>query len=112
MVDLRSDPAEPAGAILDLRIFRGYAGWAATQLEGELSAGGWFVTEPGLTDAFTRAPDALWHRAIRRRPHGPQLDRHAPQAAAAELTPPNRPCPAAPHAPRSVAEVMSSRLAS
>ena len=71
VVDLRSDPAEPAGAIQDLRIFRGYAGWAATQLEGELSAGGWFVTESSPTDAFTRAPDALWHRAIRRRPHGP-----------------------------------------
>ena len=71
VVDLRSDPADSGAAIKGLRVFRGYSGWAATQLEGELSAGGWLVTEPAPDDVFTKAPDALWHRAIRRRPRGP-----------------------------------------
>ena len=71
VVDLRTDPGDSRGAISGLRIFRGYSGWAAAQLEGELSAGGWLVTESAPDDVFTKAPDALWHRALRRRPSGP-----------------------------------------
>ena len=69
VVNLREGPS--AVAMRGLRVFSGYAGWGGAQLEGELSAGGWLVTDAEPEDAFTPAPDALWHRALRRRPHAP-----------------------------------------
>ena len=41
------------------RVFSGYAGWAAGQLEGELEMGGWFVVPVGSSDLFDES-DNLW----------------------------------------------------
>ena len=79
VVDLRGEPGD--GVIQALRVFSGYAGWGAAQVEGELSAGGWLVTDAEPGDAFSASPDALWHLALRRPPHGPSwLAGHRPPA--------------------------------
>ena len=49
------------------RVFAGYAGWGAGQLEDELAREDWIV-EPALPDdAFTEAPDLLWSDVLRRK---------------------------------------------
>lgn len=57
--DLRS-------AIRRARVFVGYAGWGAGQLEGELEEESWIVAPPIASDPFTDAPDLLWRRVLER----------------------------------------------
>ncbi|MDP9406054.1 MAG: YqgE/AlgH family protein [Actinomycetota bacterium] len=49
-----------------VRVFAGYAGWGAGQLEGEVAAGGWFVFDARPDDAFSDDPAGLWLAVIRR----------------------------------------------
>lgn len=65
-LDLDSDPAALAGFFSGLRIFAGYAGWAAGQLEGELDAGGWWVVDAEPDDPFFDEPEKLWKSVLRR----------------------------------------------
>jgi putative transcriptional regulator len=65
-VDLETEPEELAGALDGLRLFAGYAGWGAGQLEMELRLGGWLVVAAEADDAFTADPDTLWSRVLRR----------------------------------------------
>jgi putative transcriptional regulator len=58
-----------AGAYRDLRIFAGYAGWAAGQLQGELAEGMWHVVPAEYADVFGRRPTGLWRRVLRRQPN-------------------------------------------
>ncbi len=62
-----TDPAELADGIRRLRIFAGYSGWSAGQLEAELDEEAWIVepAEPG--DVFSPAPDALWSAVLQRK---------------------------------------------
>ncbi len=61
------EPEEVVGATVRRRVFAGYAGWGAGQLEDELARDDWIV-EPSLTDdAFTEEPDALWSDVLRRK---------------------------------------------
>jgi len=65
------DPNE-LGELGRARVFAGYAGWAAGQLEGELEEGSWIV-EPALAaDVFTDDPGQLWSDVLRRKggPYG------------------------------------------
>ena len=58
---------QAAGAGVDgLRVFAGYAGWAPSQLEAELEAGGWFVVDASEGDAFYPHPELLWKVVLRR----------------------------------------------
>ncbi len=49
------------------RVFAGYAGWGAGQLEAELEEASWIV-EPALAnDVFAAADDDLWSAVLRRK---------------------------------------------
>lgn len=62
--------ADALGGLRRARVFAGYAGWGAGQLEAELDEGSWII-EPALsTDVFTQDPDALWGDVLRRK--GPE----------------------------------------
>ena len=47
-----------------VRLFTGYSGWGAGQLEGELQAGGWLVA-PATAELVFHDKDDLWERVIR-----------------------------------------------
>jgi putative transcriptional regulator len=65
-VDLDHDPALLAASLRALRVFVGYAGWAAGQLEGEIAEGAWYVVEMLPGDSFTSEPERLWSAVLRR----------------------------------------------
>jgi putative transcriptional regulator len=65
-VDLSVPPDEHDPPIDALRLFVGYAGWAPSQLEGELRAGAWIVADFRPDDVFAAEPVALWRRVLRR----------------------------------------------
>lgn len=64
--DLTADPALVAGRINSVRVFRGYAGWGAGQLEDEIEQGAWLVLDATPDDVFGGEPDDLWRRVLRR----------------------------------------------
>lgn len=70
LVDLDAPPEVLGAEVSRLRIFAGYAGWGAGQLEDELAAGAWYVVhaEPAgsFEDAFSAEPDRLWRAVLRR----------------------------------------------
>jgi putative transcriptional regulator len=65
-IDLALEPDEVATTITRLRIFRGYAGWTAGQLDAEIDMGAWMVFDAFADDVFTDEPDELWRQVIRR----------------------------------------------
>jgi putative transcriptional regulator len=67
-VDLDVDPTVLATSLRELRVFAGYAGWSAGQLEDEIAHGAWYVVESLPSDAFAPSPDQLWSRVLRRQP--------------------------------------------
>jgi putative transcriptional regulator len=69
LVDLDAPPEVLAAEVRSLRIFAGYAGWGAGQLDGELEQGAWYVVESAPGDAFSSRPEGLW-RSVLRRQHG------------------------------------------
>ena len=66
LVDLDLDPDESLAEIDAIRIYAGYAGWSAGQLDDEISEGAWYVVDGGPADVFDAAPDDLWLRVLRR----------------------------------------------
>ena len=48
------------------RIFVGYAGWSAGQIEAELEEETWFVVPAEPDDIFSDEPAALWSAVLRR----------------------------------------------
>ncbi len=65
-VDLEGDPAFMAPWLEELRIFAGYTGWGAGQLEEELAADAWWALEAAEEDVFSEDPSQLWKRVLRR----------------------------------------------
>jgi len=65
-VDLARDPIDVADEVGRVRMFRGYAGWAAGQLDGELAAGAWMVFDAHREDVFHEDPEDLWRLVLRR----------------------------------------------
>jgi len=61
------DPEEVLPVTIRRRVFAGYAGWGAGQLEDEVERDDWFVEPAGPDDAFTEAPDELWAEVLRRK---------------------------------------------
>ena len=59
--------SDSIGGLRRARVFAGYAGWGAGQLEAELEEGSW-LTEPAMTaDVFTGDPEGLWPAVVRRK---------------------------------------------
>jgi putative transcriptional regulator len=56
-----------AGATRRARVFAGYAGWGAGQLEAELEHSSWIVEEPAALDLFPEPETDLWGSVLRRK---------------------------------------------
>lgn len=65
LVDLEMPPPS-AEDLAGVRVFAGYAGWSAGQLEEELAEGSWLVTDADESDVLTSQPDKLWRDVLRR----------------------------------------------
>jgi putative transcriptional regulator len=66
LVDLGAPPELLADGIASLRVFAGYAGWGAGQLEAEIDVGAWLVLDGLPEDAFADEPDRLYPSVLRR----------------------------------------------
>lgn len=66
LVDLDTDPDAVVSTLSGLRVFAGYAGWSAEQLEREIAEGSWYVVDSEPRDAFTDEPETLWRSVLRR----------------------------------------------
>jgi putative transcriptional regulator len=47
------------------RIYLGYTGWAAGQLEGEVLRSGWIVAPADANAVFSKEPEAVWKKVQR-----------------------------------------------
>lgn len=65
VLDLGADPATVPESFR-LRVFAGYSGWSAAQLEAEISMGGWYVVDAVPTDVLSPVPEDLWRNVLRR----------------------------------------------
>jgi len=66
ILSLGGEPSELKVAVESLRVFAGYAGWSAGQLEGEIAAGGWYVVDAEPGDIATAEPQRLWRAVLAR----------------------------------------------
>lgn len=57
-----------SSAIVRSRVFAGYAGWSAGQLEAEMEEDSWIVESATADDVFTSDPKTLWQRILERNP--------------------------------------------
>lgn len=57
---------EPDVPVQRGRVFVGYAGWSAGQLEAELEEESWLVLPAEADDLFSDDPDGLWSAVLRR----------------------------------------------
>lgn len=67
LIDL-TDPPDPESLPEQVRVYAGYSGWEAGQLEVELAIDSWFIVEPIVDDVFGDTSD-LWARVLRRQPN-------------------------------------------
>ncbi len=66
-VDLDEQPALlQAAGLTEMRIFAGYAGWGAGQLEGEIATGAWWVVPGSTDDVFAPEADRIWSNTLNR----------------------------------------------
>ena len=70
IVDLGAGPDSLTHLVSDVRIYSGYAGWSAGQLEAEIETGGWLVLDADPFDPLVSDPAALWNRAALRAASG------------------------------------------
>ncbi len=86
-VDIERDPFDLGLEIDELRVFVGYTGWSAGQLESELEQGAWFVVRALPADPFTSEPAALWRERPAPPARPPRHIRELPERSIRELTP-------------------------
>ena len=67
LVDLDVPPEVLAAEVTRLRIFAGYAGWGAGQLETELEEDSWVVETARSSDVFAEDPSRLWEDVLKRK---------------------------------------------
>jgi putative transcriptional regulator len=68
LVDLDALPETLIPALVGVRVFSGYAGWGAGQLELELAEGSWYVVAAQPGDLLAPDPAQLWRAVLRRQP--------------------------------------------
>lgn len=51
---------------VEFRVYAGYAGWSAGQLEQEMTRGGWLILPGDAAMVFDEAPDELWQELVQR----------------------------------------------
>lgn len=68
LVDLDAPLELLEGSLAGLRIFAGYAGWGAAQLNGEIDEGSWYVVPGEARDVFRPDTADLWRDVLRRQP--------------------------------------------
>jgi putative transcriptional regulator len=66
LVDLDAPPGLLAASIVSLRVYAGYAGWGAGQLQTEIDEGAWYVVPAETSDPFSAEPGRLWPAVLRR----------------------------------------------
>lgn len=66
-IQVSDDIDDIGGHVARVRVFAGYAGWGAGQLESELERDDWIVEPAQNDDAFTESPDHLWADVLRRK---------------------------------------------
>jgi len=62
-----TDHDELGEAVRRGRVYAGYSGWDAGQLEGELAEEAWIVEPPLPAELFPDDPAALWNRVLARK---------------------------------------------
>jgi putative transcriptional regulator len=65
------DPDSANSSLQRLRVYAGYAGWGAGQLDGEVEQGAWIVQAADPDDPFR--DDDIWSEALRRKGGGYRL---------------------------------------
>lgn len=61
------DPDALSASTVRSRVFAGYAGWGAGQLEAELAESAWIVEPATPSDVFATGDDDLWRNVLRRK---------------------------------------------
>lgn len=64
LIDLGDPPNSQSAPV---RIYSGYSGWGADQLEGEIATGSWYVVQASPDDPFD-TDEGQWRRVLRRQP--------------------------------------------
>jgi len=68
----------------ELRLYIGYSGWGAGQLDAELRRGSWHVVPASADAVFSADSDSLWQQLIERlEPEGIEVRKHPAPAEAA-----------------------------
>ena len=68
VIDLDTPVELVDGSLDGMRIYAGYAGWGAGQLESEIEEGSWYVVSGEAGDAFRGDTESLWRDVMRRQP--------------------------------------------
>ena len=66
-VSAETEPDELERAIRRGRVYAGYSGWGAGQLEGELAEDAWIVEPPMPSELFADDPEQLWQDVLARK---------------------------------------------
>lgn len=66
LVDLDSPVEIIDGSLCEMRLFAGYAGWGAGQLQAEIAEGSWYVVEADPADLFREDTHDLRRDLLRR----------------------------------------------
>jgi len=66
IVDLDEEFDGSIEGVVAVRVFAGYAGWSAAQLEAEIDEGSWFVVDAEPGDLHSGEPEAMWRKVLRR----------------------------------------------
>ena len=73
MVDLDTPAELVDGSLATLRVFAGYAGWGAGQLEDEMTRHGWFACPGTPAILFDTPTDERWAAAFKTEGIDPRL---------------------------------------